>query len=37
VAKFETGLIEGELYSSMLKKISEAIQQGWEEKYMKSI
>jgi hypothetical protein len=36
VAKFETGLIEGEFYSSMLKKISKAIQQGWEEKYMKS-
>jgi hypothetical protein len=35
VAKFETGFIEGELYSSMLKKISKAIQQGWEEKYMK--
>ena len=35
VAIFETGLIKGELYSSMLKKISKAIQQGWEEKYMK--
>ena len=35
VAIFETGLIEGELYSSMLKKISEAIQQGWEDKCMK--
>jgi hypothetical protein len=35
VAIFETGLIEGEIYSSMLKKSSEAIQQGWEEKYMK--
>jgi hypothetical protein len=31
VAIFETGLIKGELYSSMLKIISEAIQQGWEE------
>jgi len=35
VAKFETGFIEGELDSSMLKKISKAIQQGWEEKYTK--
>jgi len=35
VAIFETGLIKGEIYSSMLKKSSEAIQQGWEEKYMK--
>ena len=36
VAKFETGLIKGELYSSMLKNISKAIQQGWEEKYKKN-
>ena len=28
VAIFETGLIEGEIYSSMLKKSSEAIQRG---------
>ena len=36
VATFETGLIEEELCSSMLNKISKAIQQGWEEKYMNS-
>jgi hypothetical protein len=35
VATFETGFIEGEHYSSMLKSISEAVQRGWKEKYTK--